>query len=159
MAVIPTFSMDSVRNRMNAFLDAVGRQQIARLQELGEMCVTYARQAHPNNWEDQTGNLRSSTGYMVFVDGIAVHQSAFDQVQPKKPLAAVYNGGETGERLCRMIGEETEGVCLVVVAGMNYARHVESMGRDVLTGAEHLAERELPRMIEQLTKNIKDAVE
>lgn len=154
--------MDAVKGLMNAFLDVVKKQQISRLQELGEMCVDYARSVPPETgFHDQTGNLRSSIGYMVFVDGVAVHQSPFEQVQPKAEVSTgvVYNGNKVGEELCRQIGEQTTGVCLVCVAGMNYAQYVESKGRDVLTGAEHLAEKELPRMLEQLVKNIKSAVE
>lgn len=150
--------MDAVKGRMNAFLDEVKKQQISRLRELGEMCVAYAQSVPPETgFHDQTGNLRSSIGYMVFVDGVAVHQSPFEQVQPKAEVSngVVYNGNKVGEELCRRIGEQTTGVCLVCVAGMNYAQYVESKGRDVLTGAEHLAEKELPRMLEQLVKNIK----
>ena len=154
--------MDAVKGRMNEFLEEVKRQQISRLQELGEMCVEYARNVPPETgFQDQTGNLRSSIGYMVFVDGVAVHQSPFEQIQPKAKLSngVVYNGSKVGEELCRQIGQQSTGICLVCVAGMNYAQYVESKGRDVLTGAEHLAEKELPRMLEQLVKNIKSAVE
>ena len=159
MGIKPSFKIGDVEKRLNAFLDVVQRRQIQRLQRLGEKCVAYARDAHPNNWEDQTGNLRSSIGYMVFVDGVAIHNSPFDQVSPANPQQNVsYNGGQQGESLCRKIGEQTSGVCLVVVAGMNYAVHVESKGRDVLTGAEHMAERDLPKELDKLINNIKAAI-
>lgn len=150
--------MDAVKGRFDAFLEEIKRAQISCLQQLGEMCVAYARSVPPETgFHDQTGNLRSSIGYMVFVDGVAVHSSPFEQVQPKADVSGgvQYNGSKVGEEFCRQIGEQTTGVCLVCVAGMNYAQYVESKGRDVLTGAEHLAEKELPRMLEQLVKNIK----
>lgn len=162
MAITPTFSMDSVKRRCNAFLEEIERKQISRLQKLGEMCVSYARNVPPETgFHDRTGNLRSSIGYMVFVDGVAVHQSPFEQVQPNVKVSdgIQYNGSKTGEDFCRQIGEQTTGICLVCVAGMHYAQYVESKGRDVLTGAEHLAEKELPRMLEKLIGNIKSAVE
>ena len=162
MAIEPTFSMNTVKSRMDAFLDVVKKQQISHLQELGEMCVTYARSVPAETgFHDQTGNLRSSIGYMVFVDGVAVHSSPFEQVQPKADVTngLEYNGSKVGEEFCRQIGEQSKGICLVVVAGMNYAQYVESKGRDVLSGAEHLAEKELPRMLEQLVNNIKSAAE
>lgn len=160
MAIKPTFNIADVRRNANAFMGAIRRAQIKRLQRVGEKCVIYAREAHPNNWQDQTGNLRSSVGYMVFVDGVAVAQSEFDQIAARNRIENVsYDGGKTGESLCRRIGKGTTGVCLVVVAGMNYAVHVESKGRDVLTGAEHLAERELPRELEKLIDNINKATE
>ena len=61
--------------------------------------------------------------------------------------------------LPKKIGKETKGVALVVVAGMNYAAYVEAKGYNVLSSAEHLAERELPRMLEKLITNIKRAAE
>ncbi len=160
MGITPTFKVSDVRNRMDAFLDAIQRQQIKRLQRLGEKCVTYARKEHPGNWIDQTGNLRSSVGYMVFVDGVAVHNSDFGQISPRQSRQNVkYDGGKQGETLCQQIGQQTSGICLVVVAGMNYAVYVESHGRDVLTGAEHLAQRELPKELESLLDNIRHAAE
>ena len=157
MAITPTFTMDDVKERTDAFLDVVHDLQIEALQQLGEECIKYARDDHPANWQDQTGNLRSSIGYMVFENGVAIHQSAFDQIPPKKPKKGdyVYKGGATGKELCESIGKGTKGLTLVVVAGMNYALAVESKGYNVLTGAEHFAERELPRMIAQLMSDIK----
>lgn len=160
MGIKPTFKTGDVRERFDAFLDAIQRKQIARLQRIGEKCLAYARESHPNDWQDQTGNLRSSVGYMVFVDGVAVHNSPFNQVSARVTRDGVtYNGGQQGENLCKRIGSETHGIALVMVAGMDYAVHVESKGRDVLTGAEHLAERELPKELAKLIDNIKRAAE
>ena len=50
-----------------------------------------------------------------------------------------------------------EGYTLVVVAGMNYAVHVESKGRDVLTSAEKQAEKLIARELADLITNIKNA--
>ena len=145
----PNFAMADVQKRFGAFLDQIERRQIECLQELGEMCVTHARSVpKEQGFEDQTGNLRSSIGYMVFVDGVAVH-SFYDQVKEGA------TGTKAGEELATKVGEETKGVCLVVTAGMNYAIYLEAKGRDVLTSAEHLAERELPRMLDRLVANIK----
>lgn len=152
--------MNDVRSRLDAFLDVVQRKQIERLQRIGEMCIQYARDTHPNDWEDQTGNLRSSVGYMVFVDGVAVHNSPFEQVAPQQAVNGVsYDGSQRGMALCKRIGNQTHGISLVCVAGMNYAVYVESNGRDVLTGAEHLAERELPKQLAALIDNINKAID
>lgn len=144
------------------FRKAIVEKQIERLQRLGEMCVTQARSVPPSvGFHDQTGNLRSSIGYMVFVDGVSVRQSTFEQVSPQTAHkdGVTYDGGKKGEAYCREIGENTTGVCLVVVAGMDYATYVESKGRDVLTSAEHLAEQELPKQLAELIENIKKAGE
>ncbi|MCQ2317822.1 MAG: hypothetical protein MJZ90_02715 [Bacteroidales bacterium] len=157
-----TVEKNDISARFRQFRKAIVEKQIERLQRLGEMCVTQARSVPPSvGFHDQTGNLRSSIGYMVFVDGVSVHQSTFEQVSPQAAHkdGVTYDGGKKGEAYCREIGENTTGVCLVVVAGMDYATYVESKGRDVLTSAEHLAEQELPKQLAELIENIKKAGE
>ena len=147
MGVEAQFTTEVVRERFEAFLQEIVRRQVEALQQLGEMCVAHARSIpKEQGFEDQTGNLRSSI--VVFVDGVAVH-SLYEEVKGGSI------GAKTGEALAHKVGQGTQGVCLVVTAGMNYALHVESRGRDVIASAEQLAERELPRMIEQLISDIK----
>lgn len=149
----PTFPSGEVKKRMTAFRAVVEKRQIERLQYLGEMVVTHARSIPPEiGFNDQTGNLRSSIGYMIFQDGVAVHDF-FEAVKGGS------TGTETGKLLAGQIGGKyPEGIVLVVVAGMNYAVHVESKGKDVLTSAERIAIEELPKMLKALTDNINKAV-
>ncbi|GBU07966.1 hypothetical protein AwDysgo_12970 [Bacteroidales bacterium] len=153
MAITPRFTRADVEKRFQAFLDEIERKQIERLQILGEMCVIHARSVPAGQgFEDQTGNLRSSIGYMVFNDGVAVHRM-YDTVSNGS------EGAKTGEALAIKVGEASKGICLIVTAGMNYALYLESKGRDVIASAEHLAQRTLPRMLEKLVSNIKRAAE
>lgn len=155
MGVTANFTKADVKKRIDAFLDMVEQKQIARLQRLGEMCLIEAR--NNKGYMMQTGALLSSTGYQVFVDGVAIH-SQFDAASGAESEAAA-KGIKTGQTLAEQIGKETKGIALVVVAGMNYAAYVEARGYNVLTSAEHLAERELPKMLEKLITNIKRAAE
>jgi hypothetical protein len=160
MGITPNFTPADLQRFFDAFLSEIEKQQIRRLQELGEMCVNHARSIpKEQGFEDQTGNLRSSIGYMVFVNGVAIH-GEYVTVQPKKPKPGViYDGAEKGEALAKKVGENTTGVCLVVTAGMDYAIYLEAKGRDVITSAEHLAERELPKMLDELIENTKRTTE
>lgn len=155
MAIKPNFTKDDVRKRFDAFLNEIEKKQIARLQRLGEMCLVEARTN--KGYMMQTGALLSSTGYEVFVDGVAIH-SQFDAASGAESNAAE-TGIKSGQSIAETIGKGTKGVALVVVAGMNYAAYVEAKGYNVLSSAEHLAERELPRMLEKLISNIKRAAE
>ena len=155
MAIKPNFTKDDVRKRFDAFLNEIEKKQIARLQILGEMCLVEARTN--KGYMMQTGALLSSTGYEVFVDGVAIH-SQFDAASGAESNAAE-TGIKSGQRIAETIGKGTKGIALVVVAGMNYAAYVEAKGYNVLSSAEHLAERELPRMLEKLISNIKRAAE
>ena len=155
MAIKPNFTKDDVRKRFDAFLNEIEKKQIARLQRLGEMCLVEARTN--KGYMMQTGALLSSTGYEVFVDGVAIH-SQFDAASGAESNAAE-TGIKSGQSIAETIGKGTKGIALVVVAGMNYAACVEAKGYNVLSSAEHLAERELPRMLEKLISNIKRAAE
>ena len=155
MAIRPNFTHDDVKRRFDAFLEEIKKKQITRLQKLGEMCLIEAR--NNKGYMMQTGALLSSTGYMIFVDGVALH-TQFDAASGAESNAA-QDGIKAGESLADKVGKETKGVALVVVAGMNYAMYVEAKGYNVLTSAEHLAERELPRLLEKLVSNIKAAAE
>lgn len=155
MAIKPNFTKDDVRKRFDAFLNEIEKKQIARLQRLGEMCLVETRTN--KGYMMQTGALLSSTGYEVFVDGVAIH-SQFDAASGAESNAAE-TGIKSGQSIAESIGKGTNGIALVVVAGMNYAAYVEAKGYNVLSSAEHLAERELPRMLEKLISNIKRAAE
>lgn len=116
---------------------------IDTLCEVGSRCITEARDN--GNYVDQTGNLRSSIGYVVVVDGQIVRKNVVDLVK---------NGTEGTKEaeafLERLASEHSSGICLIVVAGMNYASYVEGRGYNVLTSAELLAERLVPQLLEQI---------
>ena len=97
---------------------------------------------------DQTGNLRSSIGAIILLDGQIVSRSGFEVVM----------GGSSGTNEGLTYAQQIaaaypRGVALVVVAGMNYAAHVAARGRDVLSSAVLKAEDIIPRMMRQLNLN------
>ena len=107
---------------------------IRSLQYCGEQVLNTARST--NSYKDQTGNLRSSLGYVVAVDGRVVYQS---------------DGSEKGAAFAKkLVRRFPHGVCLIVVAGMEYAAHVKNKGYDVLDSSELLADRIVPSMLKQL---------
>lgn len=150
MGIKAQFTQEQLKRRFDAFLAMVKKKQIARMQRLGEMCLIEAR--NNKGYMMQTGALLSSTGYTIFVDGVALH-SQFDAASGAESNAA-QNGIKAGQALAEKVGKNTKGIALVVVAGMNYAAYVEAKGYNVLSSAEHLAQRELPRMLEKLVQTI-----
>lgn len=116
---------------------------LRNLAYIGEMCVNRARQSQ--GYKDQTGNLRSSVGYVISVDGRIVRASDFTQVKTGK------KGSKDGEAFARRVARQyPRGVCLIVVAGMNYAAYVSAKGRDVLDSSELLAESLTRSILRQL---------
>ena len=152
MGITPKFTKKDVGNRFDKVLAVIEKRQIQRMQYLGEMCVSHARSIPASvGYTDRTGNLRSSIGYVVFKDGIAVHEN----------YSNVNDGSEgviAGQTLAKKVGAKYKnGISLVVTAGMNYALAVEARGRDVLASAEIMAKQELPKMLAQLKNNINKA--
>ncbi|RYF48654.1 MAG: hypothetical protein EOO39_46660 [Cytophagaceae bacterium] len=131
-------------------LDLVARRfhaaMLLNLRMLGEACITQARTL--GSYRDVTGNLRSSVGYVIVVDGQVV--DANFEVTSGGAL-----GMSAGERYARSLASQfSAGYVLIVVAGMNYAAKVESRGRDVLTSAEQYCQLELPVVLKRLRDGI-----
>lgn len=154
MGITAKFTEKDVDKTFQRFLDAIEKRVIERFQMLGEMCVEHVKLLPPEiGFRDQTGNLRSSIGYVVFYKGTIVH-GKFEQALSGS------EGARTGRSLAESIGSRyPDDIVLVVVAGMNYALHVEARGKDVLASAEHLAQNELPKMMAALISNIQKATE
>ncbi len=151
MGISANFNINDIDATFKALLAEVDRQLIESLTRVGEEAVELAKMIPPERgFKDRTGNLRSSIGYVVLVDGKPVNV-AFAAVKDG------YAGVNEGQRLALQVGSKTEGYALVVVAGMNYAVHVESKGRDVLTSAEKFAEEEVAKHLADLVTNIKNA--
>ncbi|HCY42228.1 MAG TPA: hypothetical protein DHV48_12875 [Prolixibacteraceae bacterium] len=153
MPIKPNFTRADIERRFSKFLDVIENKILERLQYLGEKCVAHARQVPAGSgFTDQTGNLRSSIGYAIFKDGRAIHAS-YEKVKDGS------DGVKAGQELAQQVAENyPKGYLLVVTAGMNYAVKLESKGKDVLTSAELLAKRELPRMVEELKDNVYKAL-
>ncbi len=139
--------------KIQAYIDRapelIEKAVVSVLTDVGEQCIIEARDN--GSYMDQTGNLRSSIGYAVVVGGRIVTTKVVEQV--KEGTA----GKPAAESLLSALATEhsDEDVCLIVVAGMNYAVYVEGRGLNVLTSAELLAGRAVPSMLEQLGFTIK----
>lgn len=113
----------------------------------GDQAVNTAKASHSKDWTDQTGNLRSSIGYIITKDGEMVTMSKFDTVKEGA------EGAEKGKAYAQSLtAEHPTGWCLTVVAGMHYASYVANKGYDVLDSAE-LKARDIAA---KLLKDIED---
>lgn len=151
MAIRMTTPMSEIDKFLNEGLKRAHNLTIRALMLLGEKCVIEARDRSPEaSWIDQSGNLRSSIGYVIVFNGKIVHTSAFNSVKNGS------DGSKEGEALAKRLARNyRNGYALIVVAGMNYAAYVEAMeSKVVLTSAELMAKKELPSMIEKLKSQI-----
>lgn len=97
---------------------------------VGEKCIIEARNG--GTYTDQSGNLRSSIGYAVLMNGQVIQSGCVDKIK---------NGDEgvTEDQKylqSRIKKANKKGVVLIVTAGMNYAEYVEAKGYVVLSSAK-----------------------
>ena len=141
---------------LGQFVDNVVNEAVQALLLLGMKCVNYAREIPDpehggNGFTDQTGNLRSSIGFKIFVGGEAVAENY-----------KLYRNGHDGLAKGKALADEVGAGCgedqimLVITAGMEYAIHLESLyKRDVIASAELLAKQEWPKMKQKIDAMVK----
>lgn len=151
---------------MNALAKKLSYDSTDRIQELiiqqmkyiGERCIAIARdRSRANTWGDVTGNLRSSIGYIVQVNGKPIIQSQIEQFQGADGTKAKEGAKEARKLLQQLSGTKQSGIVLFVVAGMNYAEYVETIHRKDVLATSHLegdrlAERLIGRLFSKTKK-------
>jgi hypothetical protein len=112
------------------------QQKIAQmLSYVGERCVSESRTN--GSYQDRTGNLRNSIGYVVLLNGRIYSQNTG-------------NRSETQSLLAEIMPQFQNGVALIVAAGMHYSGYVEARGFNVITSSRLLAQRLVPQMLTQI---------
>ena len=119
------------------------------IQVIGPEVATHAKSY--STFKDQTGNLRSSIGFILARNGNIINEGGFKQVNGPEGNSGdgIRKGKEYAEELARSSGK---GYVLIVVAGMNYAGYVETKGYNVLTESGTYLESEVNKMIERILK-------
>ena len=146
-----TTKLSEVHDTLMREAERVERLTIRALSKLGEQCVTKIRdRAGDKSWYDQTGNLRSSVGYVIAHNKNIIQYSTFNHVKQGS------EGVKTGKDLAKELAKRySNNYVLIVVAGMNYAEFVEAMdNKDVLASTELWAREQVPLMLEKLKRQI-----
>ena len=151
MGIRMTTKLSEVHDMLMRETERVERLTIRALSKLGEQCVTKIRdRAGDKSWYDQTGNLRSSVGYVIAHNKNIIQYSTFNQV--KQGSEGVKTGKDLAEELAKRYSNN---YVLIVVDGMNYAEFVEAMdNKDVLASTELWAREQVPLMLEKLKRQI-----
>jgi len=142
MSVQPQFTRADVKAEIERKMKAYRNAIVNRFRQAGEKFVTLARLN--GEYIDQTGNLRSSIGYIILYNGA--------------PLFEAFPGGKSegvakGKSLAEKESSDN-GYVLVGVAGMEYAAAVESKGRDVITGSSQIVEGWLNNALQSLKNKL-----
>ena len=124
----PLFDDSDLDRWFDKFQDQAEEKIFKHLSAGGEKFIEVARKS--GSYHDQTGNLRSSIGYIIAIDGETVSEN-FEKADKG-------SDGNSGVNHGRQIAQEISlayphGYILIGVAGMHYAVIVEARGRDVIT--------------------------
>ena len=132
----PMFSMGAVGRYAQKFANERERLLIEKLAFIGENAINQARDY--GSYKDQTGNLRSSIGYVILRDGRDVNSKVYEAGQGSDRKTGVATGKEFIEWAEKEFKDES--LVLVIFASMEYAAAVESKGYDVISSAVPLAQ-------------------
>lgn len=156
MGIKVNMDIKEIRDYIQREVDKRIYQVIASLQRVGEQVVNEIRTEHISEWIDRTGNLRSSIGYIISVDGEPFNMSGFAQIDgpdrgtERDPGYNKEDPKEYARSLCKLY---PKGIALIVVAGMEYASYVEAMeNKTVLAQGEIEARKLVNEMIDHLNK-------
>jgi len=138
MPLIPGFSQGDVDRRINRFTVSIEQRIIWTLAMVGENFVNDARNIR--TYKDQTGNLRSSIGYIIARDGNIIQENIEGKAEGRAQAKKITD---------EVLRENKKGFVLIVVAGMEYAAAVESKGYDVITGSVPVAKALLKSKIKE----------
>ena len=104
----------------------------------GEKFIDIARRN--GSYKDQTGNLRSSIGYIIAKNGEVVAENFTESEKGTDKTTGKYKGRRLAEEVSL---SHSGGYVLVGVAGMEYAAAVEAKGYEVGSGANTQCEKYL----------------
>lgn len=157
MPIQLTTPLSQIDKYMQRQLKRQQRALINTLSYIGQKCVNIARTN--GTYTDRTGNLRSSIGYIVAVDGKIYSTSDFHPVEGRNDdNANGENGSKAGKDYAKeLVAQYRNETVLIVVAGMHYAKYVAAKGFDVITSAELEAKQLIPKLLKQLELEITHA--
>ena len=135
MGLTPLYTSNDVKEVFDTFVEDVDIQLIQLFAYVGEDFVNQARSTR--TYKDRTGNLRSSIGYVVALDG----EVKIDNLEGTGEGKA-----RAKELVQQVLSEDSTGIVLIGFAGMQYASYVESKGYDVITGSTPKASKILKEL-------------
>lgn len=140
--------LDEIYDYIEFEVDAFTSKMIEVFRRAGEEVVREAREK--GSYTDQTGNLRSSIGYVLVYNGAIIDESSFEQVK-----SSATKGGKEGKDFAYELAKKyNRGLVIIVVAGMNYASYVSSK-KDVLDSGELKMEELMGKISNMLKMRLK----
>lgn len=145
----PLFTTSQLDRWFEHFQSKAEDKMLVLLQTGGEKFIQVARRS--GSYKDQTGNLRSSIGYVIAKDGKVVAENFKESDKGSDKSTGKFKGNRLAVEVSL---SHKGGYVLVGVAGMEYAAAVEAMGYEVVSGANTQCEKYLRDTLKSVFKKI-----
>lgn len=144
LSIEANFTIKELEKDFNKFTEAIKNDLAGKLFETLKILVDKARRKTKaeKGFGNITWNLRASIGGVIVKDHRIVHRYF-----PPIPLGVEGNlkGIAYAEEIALLLDDGD--IMLIMVAGMDYAKHVECTERDVITGSSLYFEQEFKRLL------------
>lgn len=121
--------MNVLAKEIQKDIDAETLKHLIKVLSVGVEKVRKKMETKP--YEDHTGNLNSSTGFIIYRDGKVVHRDFRESAKGTDKAT----GLKEGISLALAELRESSGWGVVLMSGMDYASWVQGRGYDVLLSA------------------------
>lgn len=145
----PLFTTSQLDRWFEHFQSKAEDKMLVLLQAGGEKFIQVARRS--GSYKDQTGNLRSSIGYVIAKDGKVVAENFKESDKGSDKTTGKFKGNRLAVEVSL---SHKGGYVLVGVAGMEYAAAVEAKGYEVVSGANTQCEKYLKDTLKSVFKKI-----
>jgi len=141
MDLTPQFDGNDIDNNYEVWTLSIEDKIFEILKYAGEQFVNAARTLR--TYKDDTGNLRSSIGFVIALDG---------RIKMEDINGDAIGVAAAKETVREVLSDNDNGFVLIGVAGMQYAGFVESRGFDVISGNALEAQNILQRLVNEVLR-------
>lgn len=160
--------LDALQRKLNEKKQQVTNTLNVALMQLAEEAVTYSKDN--KEYKDHTANLKNSISFALYLDGELVTSKIGNDYNPtyKDEKGRIkhnpYSKDEVMQFRENALSEYAKkdgviaprGYSLIVVAGMNYGKHVEDKGYNVLHLTKYYLKDEMKKIFEEVKAMISE---
>lgn len=158
MATTTNFDIGKFKRGLEKVFKVDVKEDIIEAVYLGATDIVNAAKAN-DTYKDQTNQLRSSIGFVLYSDGQKVRQyfeATSRNAAGQGGAEGVQKGLATAEAEAQ---KHPQGIVCVIVAGANYALAVESKGLDVMTSHTNHAKDFIQPYLDQIQQGLQELLD
>lgn len=148
--------LKALQERLAKARDALNMKIEARLVYLGMDAQKHAKEH--KGYKDRTANLKNSISYVLYHDGQPIQTGIGHAEKATETMSMAQLDSQIKENVEDFAREHVQpkGYTLIIVAGMNYGKHVENKGYNVLYLTRDFVETELKKLIQEVLDDVKN---